>query len=148
MDAIRSRILTVRGVQVMLDRDLAELYGVPTKRLNEQVKRNMIRFPSNFMFTLSDEEVKEAFIGGNDVGNRSRSQIATLNKGRGHNIKYRPYFRRLTNPTFPTSSPKYDFRTDLTFGRREDREAVDHQPSSISCSPYGIIAPHEEKLKS
>ena len=91
VDAIRSRILTVRGVQVMLDRDLAELYGVPTKRLNEQVKRNMIRFPPNFMFTLSDEEVKEAFTGGNDVSNRSSSQIATLNKGRGHNIKYRPY---------------------------------------------------------
>ena len=90
-DVIRSRILTIRGVQVMLDRDLAALYGVPTKRLNEQVKRNMIRFPPNFMFALNDEEVQEIFAGGNDVGNRSRSQIATLNKGRGHNIKYRPY---------------------------------------------------------
>ena len=88
---IRSRIFTIRGVQVMLDRDLAELYGVPTKRLNEQVKRNMIRFPPNFMFALNDEEVQEIFAGGYDVGNRSRSQIATLNKGRGHNIKYRPY---------------------------------------------------------
>ena len=46
---------------------------------------------AGFMFTLSDEEVKEAFTVGNDVSNRSRSQIATLNKGRGHNIKYRPY---------------------------------------------------------
>ena len=52
-DSIRSRILTVRGVQVMLDRDLAELYGVPTKRLNEQVKRNAERFPSDFMFLLT-----------------------------------------------------------------------------------------------
>ena len=91
VDSIRTRILTIRGVQVMLDRDLAELYGVPTKRLNEQVKRNMIRFPPNFMFALNDEEVQEIFGSGNDVGNRSRSQIATLNKGRGHNIKYRPY---------------------------------------------------------
>ena len=91
VDTIRSRILTIRGVQVMLDRDLAELYGVPTKRLNEQVKRNIIRFPPNFMFALSDEEVKKTFTGGNDVCIRSRSQIATLNKGRGHNIKYRPY---------------------------------------------------------
>ena len=90
-DVIRSRIFTIRGVQVMLDRDLAELYGVPTKRLNEQVKRNMIRFPPNFMFALNDEEVQEICAGGYDVGNRSRSQIATLNKGRGHNIKYRPY---------------------------------------------------------
>ena len=91
VDSIRTRILTIRGVQVMLDRDLAELYGVPTKRLNEQVKRNMIRFPPNFMFALNDEEVQEIFGSGDDVGNRSRSQFATLNKGRGHNIKYRPY---------------------------------------------------------
>ena len=53
---IQARILTVRGVQVMLDRDLAELYGVDVKRLNEQVKRNAERFPSDFMFQLSKEE--------------------------------------------------------------------------------------------
>ena len=58
-DAIRSRILTIRGVQVMLDRDLAELYGVPTKRLNEQVKRNAERFPTDFMFHLSRSEMSE-----------------------------------------------------------------------------------------
>ena len=58
-DAIRSRILTIRGVQVMLDRDLAELYGVPTKRLNEQVKRNAERFPADFMFHLSKAEMGE-----------------------------------------------------------------------------------------
>ena len=52
-DKIRSRILPIRGVQVMLDRDLAELYGVPVKRLNEQVSRNIVRFPSGFMFQLS-----------------------------------------------------------------------------------------------
>ena len=59
VDAIRSRILTIRGVQVMLDRDLAELYGVPTKRLNEQVKRNSERFPSTFMFHLTNDEMRE-----------------------------------------------------------------------------------------
>ena len=53
---IKSRILTVRGVQVMIDRDLAQLYGVDVKRLNEQVKRNAERFPSDFMFQLSKEE--------------------------------------------------------------------------------------------
>ena len=56
-DAIRSRILTIRGGQVMLDRVLAELYGVPTKRLNEQVKRNAERFPVDFMFHLSKTEM-------------------------------------------------------------------------------------------
>lgn len=89
-DSIRSRILTIRGVQVMLDRDLAELYGVQTKVLNQAVKRNSIRFPANFMFPLNDAEMQGLFIKGTNVLNRSRSQIVTLNNGRGHNIKYRP----------------------------------------------------------
>ena len=65
----------------MLDRDLAELYGVPVKRLNEQVKRNSDRFPDDFMFQLTLEEGKALRL--------SRSQFATLN--RGSNLKYRPY---------------------------------------------------------
>ena len=69
-DSIRARILTIRGVQVMLDRDLAELYGVPTKRLNEQVKRNARRFPSSFMFQLTKAELEDW-----------RSQIATSSGG-------------------------------------------------------------------
>ena len=56
---IKSLILTIRGVQVMLDRDLAMLYGVTTKRLNEQVKRNLARFPDTFRFVLSSEEMDE-----------------------------------------------------------------------------------------
>ena len=72
-DIIRSRILTVRGVQVMLDRDLAELYGVEVGQLNRQVKRNPERFPNDFMFQLSREDC-------------SRCQIGTLNGGRGSNI--------------------------------------------------------------
>lgn len=51
---IENRILTLRGKQVMIDRDLAELYGVETKRLNEQVKRNIERFPGHFRFQLSN----------------------------------------------------------------------------------------------
>ena len=58
-DSIRARIFTIRGVQVMLDRDLAELYGVPTKALNQAVKRNASRFPSEFMFVLDDREMGE-----------------------------------------------------------------------------------------
>ena len=77
-DVIRSRILTIRGVQVMLDRDLAELYGVEVGQLNRQVKRNPERFPNDFMFQLSRKEC-------------SRCQIGTLNGGRGSNIKYLPY---------------------------------------------------------
>ncbi len=58
-ESIRARILTVRSVQVMLDRDLAELYGVPTKALNQAVKRNPDRFPSEFVFVLTPEEMVE-----------------------------------------------------------------------------------------
>jgi hypothetical protein len=77
-DVIRSRILTIRGVQVLVDRDLAALYGVEVGQLNRQVKRNLERFPDDFMFQLSHEEC-------------SRCQIGTLNGGRGSNIKYLPY---------------------------------------------------------
>lgn len=77
-DFIKSRIFTIRGVQVILDRDLAVLYGVDVKRINEQVKRNADRFPEDFMFHLSKEECL-------------RSQIATLNMERGKHLKYMPY---------------------------------------------------------
>jgi hypothetical protein len=56
---IKNMIFSFRGLQVMIDRDLAELYGVPTKRLNEQVKRNLKRFPDSFRFQLSDSEKSE-----------------------------------------------------------------------------------------
>jgi len=79
-EEIQNRIYTIRDVQVMYDSDLAELYGVEIKRLNEQVKRNRERFPEEFMFQLTDEEF--AFL---------RSQNATLKTGRGGHRKYLPY---------------------------------------------------------
>ena len=57
LDDIKSRIFTIRGVQVMLDRDLAELYGVETRALKQSARRNKDRFPSDFMFELKSEEV-------------------------------------------------------------------------------------------
>ena len=65
-EKIQSRILVIRGAQVLLDRDLAELYGVSVKRLNEQVSRNIERFPSGFMFQLSVSEFADL-----------KSQVAT-----------------------------------------------------------------------
>ena len=59
IDDIQSRIFTFQGLQVMIDRDLAELYNVPVKRLNEQVKRNIERFPESFRFQLTDKEKYE-----------------------------------------------------------------------------------------
>lgn len=58
-DGLQQRILVLRGERVMIDSDLAELYGVTTKRFNEQVKRNLERFPVDFMFQLTPEEKKE-----------------------------------------------------------------------------------------
>ena len=78
VDNIEPLIKIIRGQQVMLDRDLATLYGVETKRHNEQVKRNIKRFPKDFMFQLTKDECL-------------RSQIATLNEGRGQHLKYMPY---------------------------------------------------------
>ncbi|MGD9555447.1 MAG: ORF6N domain-containing protein [Mangrovibacterium sp.] len=82
LSVIQSKIYEIRGVRVMLDFDLAEMYGVETKRLKETVKRNIERFEGDdFMFELTVNEIAEL----------SRSQFATLNKGRGHNIKYAPF---------------------------------------------------------
>ena len=84
-DNIYNRVYIIRGQQVMLDYDLADIYGYEVKRLNEQVKRNAARFPDDFMFQLKKEEVPEEY---------SKSQIVTLNeKGdkRGTNIKKMPY---------------------------------------------------------
>jgi len=58
-ELIMNKILIVKGVKVMIDIDLADLYGVPTKRLNEQVKRNIKRFPEDFMFRLTEQEKQE-----------------------------------------------------------------------------------------
>ena len=92
-DSIRSRIFTVRGVQVMLDRDLAELYGVPTKALNQAVKRNIERFPERFMFQMSNEDIANlrSQIVTSCVETSLRSQIVTLNKKQGQHLKYMPY---------------------------------------------------------
>jgi len=81
IDSVKQQIFCVRGQRVMLDRDLAQLYGVTTKRLNEQLKRNRDRFPKDFSFQLTLAETKEIA--------SSRSQNVTLKKG--HNVKYRPH---------------------------------------------------------
>lgn len=79
IEQISSSILFFRRQRVLLDSDLAALYGVTTKRFNEQVRRNLARFPADFMFQLTSEEVIAL-----------RSQIATSNVGRGGR-RYAPY---------------------------------------------------------
>ena len=78
VERIERAIFSIRGEKMMLDSDLAELYGVETKRLNEQVRRNLNRFPPDFMFQLTAEEWESL-----------RSQFATLK--RGEHRKYLPF---------------------------------------------------------
>ena len=80
VEHITSAILVLRGHKVLLDAELAALYGVSTKRFNEQVRRNRERFPADFMFQLNVQEIESL-----------RSQSATLKAGRGQHRKYLPY---------------------------------------------------------
>ena len=79
-EEITRAILVLRGHRVLLDSELASLYGATTKRFNEQVRRNRKRFPADFMFQLTAEESSSL-----------RSQFATLKTGRGQHRKYLPY---------------------------------------------------------
>ena len=98
LEQIDGMIRTIRGVRVMLDRDLAKIYGVPTFRFNEAIKRNRHRFPPDFMFQLTTEEaaalrsqiaILKETAGEGLTPNSSR--FAILKKGRGQHRKYRPY---------------------------------------------------------
>jgi phage regulator Rha-like protein len=80
LQSIGLAITVLRGQRVIMDAELAALYGVETKRLNEQVRRNVERFPQDFMFQLNDQEQASL-----------RSQIATLKTGRGQHRKYAPF---------------------------------------------------------
>jgi len=80
VEIIARSIFVLRGQKVLLDTDLAALYEVTTKRFNEQVRRNVERFPGDFMFQLTEEEWESL-----------RSQFATLKTGRGQHRKYLPY---------------------------------------------------------
>jgi phage regulator Rha-like protein len=99
-DDIQSRIYTIRGVQVMLDSDLAEFYGVEVKRLNEQVKRNIERFPQEFCFQLTTEE-----------NNILRSQNATVDNRNNFNDRLLALTR--------TQNLKSQFATSSWGGRRK-----------------------------
>lgn len=94
IQSIQNRIYEIRGERVMLDRDLAALYEVETKRLKEAVNRNIKRFPEDFMFQLTKEEWEALRFQIETLekqDNPLRTQIATLKKGRGQHSKYLPY---------------------------------------------------------
>ena len=89
VEHIESRILMIRGQKVMLDEDLAALYEVETKVLNQAVKRNIARFPEDFMLQLTAEEF--ASLKSPSALPDLKSQIVTLKNGRGQHRKYMPY---------------------------------------------------------
>jgi len=80
LQEIENKILTIRGIHVMIDSDIAEMYDVETKVLNQAVKRNIARFPDSFRFQLTEEETINL-----------RSQSVTLESQRGKHRKYLPY---------------------------------------------------------
>jgi len=87
VERIETSIYLIRGEKVMLDRDLAKLYGVSTKVFNQAVKRHLGRFPPDFMFQLTIDETRKWWLA--VERSRLRSQIVTLNRGR--HLKYKPY---------------------------------------------------------
>ena len=94
--SIQNRIYEIRGERVMLDKDLAALYETETKALNQAVKRNLKRFPPDFMFQLTKEEYESLRSQFETLDNSKpqkslRSQIVTLDPGRGQHSKYLPY---------------------------------------------------------
>ena len=99
VERITSAIVLLRGHKVLLDSDLAALYGVPVKVLNQAVRRNRQRFPGDFMFQLSRGEMAAL-----------RSQSVTLDVGRGVHRKYRPYARKLD-----ALEQRYDARFKIVF---------------------------------
>ena len=85
VESIKDRVYMIRGEQVMMDSDLAEIYGYELKAMNQQVKRNIERFPEDFMFQVKKEEIPSEYL---------KSQIVTLNDNgnkRGMHIKKMPY---------------------------------------------------------
>jgi len=132
---IQNKIYTIRNQKVMLDFDLAELYGTETKRLKEAVRRNVERFEGeDFMFQLSVDEIEEL----------SRTQIATLKKGRGFNIKYAPF--AFTELGVAMLSSVLNSKTAIEINRGIMRAFVAIRQSLIS-KPVGSVAELQAEMK-
>ena len=137
VEQIEGLIITVRGKQVILDRDLARLYGVETKRLNEQVRRNIERFPEDFMFQLSKEEFenwKSQFVTSNEE--LLRSQIVTLeNDNENMRSQFATTYGKNMSPQIATTSPQRRPASALPYAFTENGIAM---LSSVLRSPMAI----------
>lgn len=124
VEQIESLILTIRGKQVILDRDLARLYGVETKRLNEQVRRNIERFPEDFMFQLSKEEFENW-----------KSQFATSIAGENMSTQNATTYMQNMSPQIATTSPQRRPASALPYAFTENGIAM---LSGVLRSPMAI----------
>ena len=124
VEHIESLILTIRGKQVILDRDLARLYGVETKRLNEQVRRNIERFPEDFMFQLSKEEF-----------DNWKSQIATSSAVENMSPQNATTYTQNMSPQIATTSPQRRPASALPYAFTENGIAM---LSGVLRSPMAI----------
>lgn len=113
---IKNKIFTIRGFQVMLDRDLAELYEVETKVFNQAVKRNENRFPADFRFQLSEIEyqnLRSQSVTSNEQ-NSLRSQSVTIESNRGKHTKYLPYAFTEQGVSMLSAVLKSDIAVDIS----------------------------------
>lgn len=132
IELIQSKIYEIRGQKVMLDFDLAEMYGLETRVLKPAVKRNLKRFEGeDFMFELTKEEL-------------SRSQIVILNKGRGSNFKYMPFAFGELGVAMLSSILNSDTAIEINRGIMRAFVAVRHL---IAVSPVDKIGQLEKQMK-
>lgn len=135
LELIQSKIYEIRGQRVMLDFDLAEMYGTETKRLKQAVRRNLKRFEGeDFMFELTREEL-------------SRTQIVTLNKGRGNNFKYMPFAFTELGVAMLSSVLNSDTAIEINRGIMRAFVAIRQMLSTPISSPVEKLQQEVKELK-
>ena len=131
---VKAKIYTIRGLKIMIDRDLSQLYGVETKKLNQAVKRNSDRFPDDFIFQLTKHETEEI----------SRSQNVTMKHGQ--NIKYLPY--AFTEQGVAMLSGVLKSKVAIEFNIRIMRAFVEVRNIIAARSEYKDLRQMVEKIES
>ena len=135
LQVIQSKIYEIRGQKVMLDFDLAEMYGTETRVLKQAVRRNMKRFEGeDFMFELTKDEL-------------SRSQIVILNKGRGSNLKYSPFAFTELGVAMLSSVLNSDTAIEINRGIMRAFVAVRHVLTNPSANPVHELQNEMKELK-
>ena len=130
---IKDKIYTIRGIQVMLDKDLAELYQVETKVFNQAVKRNIERFPENFRFQLTNDEYKNlrSQIVTSSLDDSLRSQFVTLESQRGKHTKYLPFVFTEQGVAMLSAVLRSNIAVQVSIQRIMDKKEVYHIGASL-----------------